>query len=401
MIFEYQAKDMNGQTRRGVVEAPSLTLAADILKEKKLIIVSLKEKRKRVVFVSSFNIFGRIPMKELVIFSRQISVMINSGVPLVRALRILLGQTSNINFKVIIADIADEVEGGAKLSTALARYSKTFDNFFVQMIRSGETTGKLDETLNYLADQKEKDYDFRNKIRGSMIYPVFVLSSLFVVGAVMMIYVIPRLTTVLQETATELPWSTRTLIAVSNFFQQNWWFVLLVFIGLVIFLVLYRQTSVGRRAIDLLKLRVPIMGTIYKRIYLTRFGRSLSTLLSSGIPLSQSLPIVADIVGNAVYKEVIMRATEEVEQGNSVAAAFLDSKEVPLMVPQMMRVGEQTGKLDQVLGKIADFYSREAEALVGNLVTLIEPIIMIILGLVVGVLIAAILLPMYNLSTSI
>ena len=400
MIFEYQAKDRLGKDVRGVVEAPSLQLAADILKEKNFVIIFLKEKRKRVVFVSSFHFFGRIPIREIVIFSRQLAVMINSGVPLVRSLRILVGQTVNINFKVIIADIADEVEGGAKLSTSLGRYPRTFDNFFVQMIRSGETTGKLDEALNYLADQKEKDYDFNNRIRGAMTYPVFVLLSLFSVGAVMMIYVIPRLTTVLEEASTELPWSTRALIAVSGFFQGYWWLMLLVFVGLVIFLIFYRQTPVGRKAVDVIKIHLPIVGGIFKRVYLTRMGRSLSTLLGSGIPLSHCLPIVADIVGNMVYKEVILQAAQQVEQGNSVAAAFLDSKDVPIMVPQMMRIGEQTGKLDQVLAKISDFYARETENMISNLVTLVEPVIMILLGLGVGILVSAVLLPMYNLSTA-
>jgi type IV pilus assembly protein PilC len=269
------------------------------------------------------------------------------------------------------------------------------------MIKSGETTGKLDETLNYLADQKEKDYDLTSKIKGAMIYPLFILGALLVVGVVMMIFVIPQLTAVLEEAGAELPWATKMLIATSDFLKTYWWTLIIISVGgIFAYRVIYR-TAKGKSIIDKAKLNVPVFGNIYKKIYITRFARSFSNLITSGIPLSRALGIVADVIGNHTYKEITLETIKEVEDGNSVSTVFLKHKEVPIMLSQMMSVGEQTGRLDKILAKLADFYAKEVENLVANMVSLIEPLIIVLLGGAVAVLVVSILLPLYSLSSAI
>jgi type IV pilus assembly protein PilC len=400
-VYDYKAKDLEGNSVAGAVEASSEVVAVDMLKDKDLIVLSLSERRKRTLFQSSLGFLNRVPRKEVVIFARQLAVMISATVPIVKALNILTKQTDNITFKIIVSEIADEVDGGARLSDTLGRYPQVFDDFFVYMIKSGETTGKLDDTLNYLADQKEKDYDLTSKIKGAMIYPLFILGALLVVGIVMMIFVIPQLTAVLEEAGAELPWATRMLIATSDFLQNYWWSLIIIAVGGVFgFRVVYR-TPKGRKIIDKAKLNIPVFGNIYKKIYLTRFARSFSNLITSGIPLSRALGIVADVIGNHTYKEITLETIKEVEDGNSVSTVYMRHKEVPIMLSQMMNVGEQTGRLDKILAKLADFYSKEVENMVANLVSLIEPMIIALLGAAVAVLVVSILLPLYSLSTAI
>ncbi len=400
-IFDYKAKDLEGASVVGAVEAPSENVALDVLKEKDLVVISVKERKRITLFQSSFGFLRRVPRKDVVLFARQLAVMISATVPIVQALRILVKQTDNINFKIIISEIADEVDGGAKLSATLARYPTVFSNFFVHMIRSGETTGKLDETLNYLADQQEKDYDLISKIRGAMIYPAFVLGGMIIVGVAMMIFVIPNLTQVIEESGGELPASTKLLIGTSSFLQQWWWTLVVVAVGTAVLSRVYTRTEGGKRQFDSLKVRLPVFGQIFQKIHLVRFSRSLATLITSGIPVTRALEIVADVVGNITYHDLTLATIKEIEAGNSIATAFVKSKDIPPMLPQMMVVGEQTGKLDLVLEKLANFYTKELENMITNLTSLIEPVILVLMGVAVAIMVMAILLPMYNLSQSI
>lgn len=398
--FNYRAKDREGNNLSGTVVAPTEMVAYGILKDKNFIIISLKESRK-VTFKFSFAAFKKVKPKEVVIFGRQLSVMISAGVPIVKALKVLARQTANDTFRTIISDVAGEIDGGAKLSMALSRYPRVFGSFFVHMIRSAETTGKLDEILNYLADQMEKDYDLRAKVKGAMIYPAFIMGGIILVGAAMMIFVIPQLMSVLTQGGAKLPFTTQLLISASNFLRGYWWLIIFV-VGLMFLgLRFYIRTKAGRRTIDLLKLKIPVFGQIFQKTCLARFAQSLSTLIVSGVPLTRSLEIVADVIGNAIYKELILETIKEVESGNSITTVFVKSKHVPLMLSQMISVGEQSGRLDQVLDKLANFYARELENMLKNLVNLIEPIIMVLLGVAVGFLVSAIILPIYNLSSSI
>ncbi len=399
-IYDYRAKNLGGQTVEGAVVAPSESVAYDTLREKQLTIVSLKERAKSAKFFSA-DLFRRVTVKEQVIFARQLSVMISANVPIVRALRILVRQTKNVHFKMILSDILDEVDGGAKLSAAMARYPNVFNTFFVSMIRSGETTGKLDEVLIYLADQREKDYGIMSRVRGAFIYPAVVLFAVVVVAIVMVVFVLPKLLEIFTQGGVELPLTTKLLIWTSNFMRNQWYIVIALFVGVVVGFYYWRKTANGRRILDIVKLRMPIGGKIFTMIYLTRLARSLSTLLASGVPISQALGITSEVVGNHVYSGILDKTIREVEDGNSITTVFVRSKQVPLMLSQMMSVGEQSGRLDQVLLKVAQFYENELDALVRNLVALIEPVILLLMGVGVGFMVSSILLPIYNVSNAI
>ena len=266
------------------------------------------------------------------------------------------------------------------------------------MIKSGETSGKLDNVLEYLADQLEKDYDLRSKIKGAMIYPAFIISGLIGVGVVMMIFVIPKLTEMLTASGQELPITTRILIGTSDFMRGYWWLIIIMILVLVFGFRAIVKTAAGKKVKDNMVLRLPIFGKLLQRIYLVRMTRSLSTLIVGGVPLTVGLKIVNEVVGNAAYQEIIEETIKTVEDGDSVAKIFLESPIVPSLVSQMMSVGEKTGRLDDVLAKVSDFYSREIENIVSNLTSLIEPFIMVLIGVAVGGMVAAIILPMYNLA---
>jgi len=398
-FFDYIAVNENCEEVQGVVDSANSDVAIETLTDQGLLVLSLKSREEKKGFSSEISLFQRVKVKDVVIFTRQLSVMISATLPVVQALRILVNQIESVTLKIIVSEVADAVDGGARLSEALAKHPKVFSNFYVSMVRSGETAGKLDEVLNYLADQMEKDFDLISKTRGAMIYPAFILFGLVIVGFVMMVFVVPKLTEVLKESGAELPITTKMLIATSSFFSAFWWLIIGGMVGLFFGVKYYRKTSAGKKQIDYILLKTPIFGPlIFQKMYLVRFTRSLSTLLTGGVSLTEALKITSDIVGNEVYKDAIDQTILEVEDGNSIATVFRASNVVPNMVSQMLSVGEQTGRLDTVLNKLSDFYSREVDNAVGNLVTLIEPLILMVMGLAVGVMVAAILLPMYSMA---
>lgn len=400
-IFDYRSRKNDGTPVNGAVVAPTENVAYDLLREKGLVVISLHERKEGSLLKNPLAIFHRVNVKEQVIFARQLAVMIGANVPIVKALKILVKQTENVNFKVILSDILDEVEGGAKFSAALSRYPSVFNNFFVYMVRSGETTGKLDEVLEYLATQREKDYDLRSKVKGAMTYPIVLLGGVFVVGVGLTLFVLPSLLDVFKQGGAELPLPTRFLIGFVSFSRSYWYLIAIVLIGLIIAFAMMRKTKRGKYSLDVFKIKFPIIGNIFVKLYLTRFSRSMATLLAAGVPISRALEITGDVVDNDIYRDLIKRTITEVEGGNSITTIFVKSKDVPLMVSQMMSIGEQSGRMDTILVKIAEFYERELQNLINNLVELLQPIILLIMGGAVGFLVAAILLPIYNLSNAI
>ncbi|NCN22406.1 type II secretion system F family protein [Candidatus Falkowbacteria bacterium] len=398
-IFNYSAVNPNNRSKHGTIVAVSEHDAILRLSQKELSVKSITDttyslENKILKFINP------VANKDLVIFTRQFSVMISASVPVVESLTVLLEQTRNLSLKSMIAELAFEVDSGSFLSDSFAKRPKIFSAFFVNIIRSGETSGKLDEVLNYLADEMEKSYDISSKIRGAMIYPIFVITALVGVGIILMVYVIPNLTAILTETGAELPLSTRIVITASEFLQKYLLLVIAFVVAVIFAIRFYSKTYIGHRNLDILKLKMPIFGKLFQYIYLMRFARSLSTLLKGGVTITRSLEIVAKVVNNTIYQELILETLESINDGHPFAEVFDRSdKYMPKMVPQMIAVGERTGKIDIVLDKINDFYSRESANMLDNLSKLMEPIIMVIMGVGVGIMVAAVLLPMYNLAS--
>lgn len=397
-IFRYKAETKNGHKKSGQIVGLSESDASARLKKQDLNPISLVNIT-HTIDTRFTMLIAPIKVKDLAIFSRQFSVMISANVPVVESLMILVDQTNNISLKNMIAEIAFEVDSGSFLSEAFSKRPKIFSEFFINIVRSGETSGKLDEVLNYLADEMEQNYDMAAKIKGAMIYPIFISAGLVGVGIVLMIYVIPNLTAIMVESNVVLPLSTRIVIGASNFFKNYLWLVGLIIVAIWVGLHFYLKTYVGKRQMDVIKLRMPIFGKLFKYIYLMRFTRSLSTLLKGGVTITKSLEITADVIGNVVYRELIIETLNSINDGNPVSMVMENSSYVPKMVPQMIAVGERTGKLDSVLDRITTFYTRDTSNMLDNLSKLMEPIIMVVMGLGVGIMVAAVLMPMYNMAS--
>jgi type IV pilus assembly protein PilC len=301
---------------------------------------------------------------------------------------------------LIIKDLIASIENGESLSLALSKHPDVFGDVYISLVKSGEASGSLDKAFSYLADQLEKEYELKGKVKGAMTYPIFVLSALGIVGMLMFKFVLPNLTAVLEEQGGELPAVSVWLIAFTKFFDKFWWVVIML-IGLLILSVRYLITTPsGRYQWDKLKIQLPLLGDIFQKIYLARFARNLSTLVLGGTPIIKAMQIVADVINNVIYKEIVLLAVKKIQSGKSVSESITGYKEFPKIVVQMVRVGEQTAQLDDILAKIAVFYEKEVDNKVSTLTTLLEPLIMIVLGIGVGVMVAGILLPIYNLASS-
>lgn len=399
-IYKYRVKDQRGKTLNGVVEAPTESEAVEILRERGFFVLSLATTRLRHPRGLKMNI-GLVKQKDLVIFSRQLSVMISATVPIVQALRIVGKQTVNPVFGDKIVEIANDVDGGMKLSEALGKHDKIFSYFFISMVRSGETSGKLDEILEYLADQMEKDYDLINNLKSSMIYPIFVVCGMIGVAFLMMVFVIPKMTQMLKDAGAELPLLTRWLVSASDFMAAYWIYIIIFFAILAFVLRIWMRSKGGKLVMDIVKVKTPVFGSLFRRIYVVRFTRSFATLIKGGVPIARALRVTAEVVDNKAYQELILDTVREVEGGNSVASLFSESDLMPKMLSQMMIIGEQTGKLDVVLDRLSNFYTREVDNAVRGLTSLIEPMILVIMGVGVGGMVAAVMMPMFKLAQSI
>ncbi|HYE22046.1 MAG TPA: type II secretion system F family protein [Verrucomicrobiae bacterium] len=399
MEYSYQARDAQGALRTGTVEAATVGNASEILHQHGLIIIKILPVTKTDI-LENIALFNRVPMKEIVLFSRQLATLINAKVPIVQALKILELQVSSKRLRQIISEVAVKVESGDSLSVAITNYPQVFSGLYINLVHAGELSGTLDESLLYLANQVEKDYDLRSKVIGALTYPLFIVVALVIVGILMFIYVLPPMVEILQESSVDLPFTTKILITVTNFIQNFWWIVILMALGSIVGFRYYIHTFGGRYFIDWLIIRIPVFGKLVRSIYMARFARNLATLVAGGIPIVKALDAVADIVGNYVYRDIIFDASHQVQNGKSIALAFVDKEEFPPIVSQMVQIGESTGKLQEILEKLASFYEKEVDAVIKVLTTLIEPLIMMLLGLAVAVMVAGILLPIYNLASA-
>lgn len=400
MKFSYQARNKAGEFKKGIVTAVTQAKAEQLLTDNGLIIIALKEQADS--WLSKFDVFtNRVSYKDLVLFSRQFSTLVAARVPIVQSLRILESQVSSKGLVAIVRSLVQSVESGDSLSSALAKHPRVFGNIYISLVKSGEASGKVAESLSYLADQLEKDYDLRSRVKSAMTYPAFVLGALVLVGILMFKFVLPNLISVLKEQNAELPFVSKMLISFTDFFQVYWWVVILLGIGIGLGIRYYVQTPTGRYTWDRLKMHLPVVGQVLEKIYLARFARNLATLVAGGIPIIQAIKIISDIINNIVYRDILLETAQQVTNGKSIGDSLARYKQFPPLVTQMVRVGEQTAQLDSILLKLAIFYEKEVDTKVGTISSLLEPIIMVILGLGVGVLVAGVLLPIYNLASAV
>lgn len=401
MKFNYVARTSSGEVQSGSLESRTREQAIEALQRAGLIIISLKSKITMPFLAREIRFLQGVKSKDLVIFFRQLAILFSAKVSLVEGLRIVAKQTENKYFQEIILKISEEVEAGIILSRAMEKYPKIFSPFYINMIKSGEVSGALENILNYLADYVEKQFYLNSRIKGAFTYPAFVFFGFIIVAVLMLVMIMPHLTSILKESGQSLPWATQAIITVSDGLRNFGWLILLI-IGALVggFFYYLRVYPQGQKQIDMLKLKLPIFGEIFQKFYLARITDTLGTLIAGGIPILQALQIAADIVGNEVLKAILSEARNEVRIGNPMSVVFEKYKYIPIMVTQMVAIGEQTGTIDEVMKKIATFYTREVDNTVNTLSQLIEPVLIVFLGLGVGFLVSAILMPIYNLAGS-
>lgn len=394
-VYSYKAKTKKNDTILGKVEANDVREASGILRERGLFVISVTEYQESVI--RRFFKFSRISKNDVVNFTRQLSTMITAGLPLTDALTILQTQ-SNSGMQKIIDIVRRDVEGGTTLAKALEKHPKTFSIVYISLVKAGESAGVLDQVLNRLADTLEKQKEFRAKTQGALIYPAIVMGAMGIVMFIMMVFVVPKLTSMYKDFGAALPAPTLILIALSNFMSTFWYLVVGGVIGLAFAYKAYYKTPDGRLRIDRWKLKIPVFGELQSKVVLVEVSRTLALLVSAGISLLTALEITLDAVENRVYYDALSLVSKNVERGQSLSNALQRSEEFPVLMNQMVSVGEETGKLDEVLLKLSAYFESESEHAIKGLTTAMEPLIMIVLGLGVGFLIIAIILPIYNLT---
>lgn len=398
MLFKYKSVDDKGINKDGEIDAPSRDSAISSLQRRGLIILSIKEvEAKQSIFEISF--FDRVRMKDVVILSRQIATLFEAQVSALKAFTLLSSNSENKLLGKKLTQVGDDLQAGVSISGALSKHPDVFSDFYINMVKAGEETGKLNQTFLHLAEYLDRQYALTSKTRNALIYPVFVIITFFVVMTLMFVVVIPKLGEIIKDSGQALPLYTKIVIGFSDFFV-HYGFIVLVFI--IIFGVWVWRLSItekGKEYIDRTRLSIPVVGTLFRRLYLSRIADNLDTMLSSGIPIIRSIDITSDVVNSKVYKGVLKEVAEDVKAGLTMSASFEKHPEyLPGIMVQMVKVGEETGSLGQILKTLADFYKREVDDAVDTLVGLIEPVMIVVLGLGVGILLVSVLVPIYNIA---
>ncbi len=399
MLFNYKAVDEKGAQITGSVDAVSADSAITSIQKRGLVIVSINETKKG--FNQTFSIFNRVKNKDVVILSRQIATLFTAQVSALRVFRMLSDQVDNPALGVVLVEISSDLQGGTSISKALSKHPKVFSSFYVNMVKAGEESGKLDLTFTYLADYLDRNFAVTSKAKNALIYPAFVVFTFISVMAVMLTVVIPKITSIITDSGQAVPIYTQIVIDMSNILRDYGVFLLIALIISIFFGIQYSKTEKGAYALSELQLMFPYVGDLYKKLYLSRIADNMNTLLSSGVPMVRALELTADVVGNKVYETILLSSLESVKAGSTLSDSFARFNQIPGIIVQMAKVGEETGELGRILETLAKFYEREVSNAVDTLVDLIEPVMIVLLGLGVGFLLVSVLMPIYNLSSSI
>lgn len=394
--FKYRAKNDRGDVVAGVVRADNVLSAEKILRDNNLITVDIFPETNQLVSV--FGLRKRVSLKDRAIFSNQLSTMISAGLSLPKSINIIAAQTENQYLKSIFYNVNRDLEEGLNFSSSLAKYPEVFDDLFVNVVKSGETTGNLEMVLKRLSEKIEKDQSLSSKMLTTLIYPIFIVVALIIVAWILMVNIIPQIEQVFQEAGVALPWATRALIATSHFLIGYWWLVLIILLAAVIFLRYFLVSDQGKELYAKIQISLPGFKKLSTDIYMARFCRTIEMLFESGVPLIESINTTAEVMTNSYYKKSLQNISKEVQKGVSFSVELSKDPLFPILVSQMLAVGEQTGKSAEVMDKLANFYENEADNAVRGVYSLIEPAVMVIVGIGVGILVFAVLIPIYQIS---
>jgi len=400
MIFTYKALTPNGGNTQGEVDATSVDIAISLLQKRGLVISEIHSPSENKFTINFLAIFDRISGKDIVILSRQMATLFASQVSALRIFRLIGGQVENQKLQKHLLQIADDIQGGSSISLALGKHPDAFSNFYVNMVRAGEESGKLDETFNYLADYLDRTYAVTSKAKNALIYPAFVILTFIGVMVLMLTVIIPKISLMIVESGQEIPIYTKIVIGISTLMVDYGIFIAFGAVIAGFFVWKYSQTETGALRLDEIKLQIPYLGDLYRKLYLSRIADNLNTMIISGIPILRAIEITSSVVDNHLYKNILNQALIDVKGGSSLSNSFGQYKEIPGIMVQMIKVGEETGQLGNILKTLSAFYEREVTTAVDTLVGLIEPIMIVSLGVGVGVLLAAVLMPIYNIASA-
>lgn len=403
MKFFYQSRSKDGASKKGVIEAESKKAALEALEKHGFYVTSLKqeatEKLKKDINIK-IPFIREVSQKEIVAFTRQLSVMLKSAIPPLQALKAQANQIKNKRFQEILWRMTQSVEMGTPLSQAFGMYPKIFNQFFVSMVKSGEATGKVADSLLYLADHLEEEYNFNQKVMGAMIYPAFIMLALVAAFFLAIFFIVPKLKEILESFSGNLPWATKLIMGLSDFVKGGGWIgVFFIFGALAVLPAILKKNKEAKIIYDKLILKIPVMGKFFSKINLVRFTENLSVLISAGLPINQALSITHDIVGNTVYKRIIKDISDRVARGEKISSVALENPSyIPPFVTQMISTGEETGKLDETLMDAVRFYRQEIERTASNLTTIIEPVMILLIGIVIAIFAVSIFVPLFKIG---
>jgi type IV pilus assembly protein PilC len=400
MIFNYKAiNQQTGEPQDGLIDAINMDVAITSLQKRGLVISSIKP-QKTDTFVDKIPFINRVKTKDIVVVSRQMATLFEAQVSALRVFKLIGSQVDSPPLRKVMSEIADQLQEGSTISKALAKHPDVFSDFFVSMVNSGEETGRLDQTFSFLADYMERQYEVTSKVKHALIYPAFVVVTMIGVMALMLTYVIPQMAPILEESGQELPIYTKAVLLLSDFVTQYGLIALVVLVVGGFFFTKYAKGA-GKVGFDQFKLDIPYVGDLFKKLYLSRISDNMNTMVLSGISMIRALETTANIVGNEIYKGLLIQSLNDVKGGKALSVALSQYPEIPSIMVQMIKVGEETGELGNILKTLSKFYQKEVVAAVDTIVDLIEPVMVVLLGLGVGSLLAAVLLPIYNLASAI
>jgi type IV pilus assembly protein PilC len=401
MLFNYQSVDQTGAPKTGSIDAANIDIAISSLQRRGFVITSIDEADKKGGFLNmNLAMFDRVSNKDIVILSRQLATLFEAQVSALRIFRLLGSESENKVLGVKLIQISDDLQAGSPISAALEKHPKVFSEFYVSMVRAGEESGKLNETFEYLADYLDRTYELVNKAKGALIYPAFVMMTFITVMVLMFTMVIPKISAILVESGQEIPIYTKIVLGISNFLVGYGFILLAVVIVGGFFVVRFVRTPGGKIVFDNFKLSIPYLSNLFRKLYWARLSDNMNTMLVSGIPMIRALELTSSVINNSVYKKILADAVDSVKAGKTISESLSGNGEIPGIMLQMIKVGEESGELGSILKTLAKFYSREVVTAVDALVGLIEPLMIVLLGAGVATLLASVLIPIYNVASA-